>query len=65
MPYVFWFVGGTDPALYAQAKAAKQLNKIQSNHSPQFAPVLHPTLETGLQALLTAASVWLCAAPGA
>lgn len=65
VPYVFWFVGGTDPALYAQAKAAKQLNKIPSNHSPQFAPVLHPTLETGLQALLTAASVWLCVAPGA
>lgn len=60
VPYVFWFVGGTDPDVYAQATAAKQVNKIPSNHSPKFAPVIHPTLETGLQAMLTAASAWLC-----
>ncbi|MGO4330791.1 amidohydrolase [Cupriavidus sp. 2TAF22] len=65
VPYVFWFVGGTDPDVYAQAKAAKQINKIPSNHSPKFAPVIHPTLETGMQALLTAASAWLCASQGA
>ena len=65
VPYVFWFVGGTDPALYAQARAAKQVNKIPSNHSPQFAPVVHPTLETGLHAMLTAASAWLCPSPQA
>ncbi|GAB7540519.1 M20 family metallopeptidase [Cupriavidus sp. 8B] len=60
VPYVFWFVGGTDPSVYAQAKKDKQINKIPSNHSPKFAPVIHPTLETGLQAMLTAASAWLC-----
>lgn len=60
VPYVFWFIGGTDPGVYAQAKAAKQVNKIPSNHSPKFAPVIHPTLETGLHAMLTAASAWLC-----
>ncbi|AQV92546.1 amidohydrolase [Cupriavidus necator] len=60
VPYVFWFIGGTDPDIYAQAKAAKQVNKIPSNHSPKFAPVIHPTLGTGLQAMLTAASAWLC-----
>ncbi|MCP3023618.1 M20 family metallopeptidase [Cupriavidus basilensis] len=60
VPYVFWFVGGTDPSVYAQAKKEKQINKIPSNHSPKFAPVIHPTLETGLQAMLTAASAWLC-----
>jgi amidohydrolase len=65
VPYVFWFVGGTDPEVYAQAKAAKQLNKIPSNHSPKFAPVIHPTLETGLHAMLTAASAWLCPSPQA
>ncbi|QYY27802.1 MULTISPECIES: M20 family metallopeptidase [Cupriavidus] len=63
VPYVFWFIGGTDPEVYAQAKAAKQLNRIPSNHSPKFAPVIHPTLQTGLQAMLTAASAWLCQAP--
>ena len=64
VPYVFWFVGGTDPAVYAQALHDKTVNKIPSNHSPMFAPQIHPTLETGLQAMLTAASAWLCE-PGA
>jgi amidohydrolase len=63
VPYVFWFVGSTDPAVYARARQDKTVNKIPSNHSPKFAPQIHPTLETGLQAMLTAASVWLC--PGA
>ena len=60
VPYVFWFVGGTDPAVFAQAKKDKTVNKIPSNHSPKFAPQIHPTLGTGLQAMLTAASAWLC-----
>ncbi|TCT04835.1 M20 family metallopeptidase [Paralcaligenes ureilyticus] len=61
VPYVFWFVGGTDAQTYVKAKEAKKLNEIPSNHSPKFAPTLDPTLKTGLQAMLTAASVWLCA----
>jgi len=61
VPYVFWFVGGTDPQVYAKAQRERQLNSIPSNHSPRFAPVLDPTLRTGLQAMLTAASAWLCA----
>ncbi|MFC7300588.1 amidohydrolase [Cognatiluteimonas weifangensis] len=65
VPYVFWFVGGTDPAVHARAKAEGTLNKLPSNHSPRFAPVLDPTLKTGLQALLGAASAWLCAPAGA
>ncbi|HTH78147.1 MAG TPA: amidohydrolase [Ramlibacter sp.] len=63
VPYVFWFVGGTDPAVYAKAKEQKAINKIPSNHSPKFAPQIHPTLATGLQAMLTAASAWLCPQP--
>ena len=61
-PYVFWFVGGTEAKAYAEARAAKQLNTLPSNHSPQFAPVLDPTLKAGLQAMLAAASAWLCEA---
>lgn len=60
VPYVFWFVGGTDAQAYLKAKEAKKINELPSNHSPKFAPVLEPTLKTGLQAMLTAASVWLC-----
>jgi hippurate hydrolase len=59
VPYVFWFVGGTDPAAYVRATQEKALRRIPSNHSPQFAPVVHPTLETGVQALLAAAGSWL------
>ena len=64
VPYVFWFVGGTDPQVYAKAKQDRQLKTIPSNHSPRFAPVLDPTLRTGLQAMLSAASPWLCAPSG-
>lgn len=58
-PYVFWFVGGTDPEVYREAKINNRVNAIPSNHSPKFAPVLHPTLKTGLQAMMTAAAAWL------
>ncbi|WP_447950839.1 M20 family metallopeptidase [Chryseobacterium koreense] len=59
VPYVFWFVGGTDPETYRAAVEKNQLNSIPSNHSPKFAPVIHPTLKTGLQAMATAALAWL------
>jgi hippurate hydrolase len=59
VPYVFWFVGGTDAKVYLEAKEKNQINSIPSNHSPKFAPVIHPTLKTGLQAMMTAAMAWL------
>lgn len=58
-PSVFWFVGGTDPDLYAKAKEANRLNELPVNHSPKFAPVLHPTLRTGVETLVVAATAWL------
>lgn len=57
-PSVFWFVGGTDPVAYASAKAEGRLNELPVNHSPHFAPVLHPTLETGVEAMACAAMAW-------
>jgi amidohydrolase len=60
-PSVFWFVGGTDPEVYANAKAMNRLNELPVNHSPMFAPVLHPTLRTGVEALVVAARTWLAA----
>lgn len=63
-PSMFWFVGGTDPEVYAKAKAAGEINKLPVNHSPYFAPVLHPTLEAGVEAMVVAALAWL-AAPAA
>ncbi|HXD36552.1 MAG TPA: M20 family metallopeptidase [Rhodanobacter sp.] len=60
-PSVFWFVGGTDPDLYAKAKAANRLNELPVNHSPKFAPVLQPTLRTGVETMVVAAQAWLSA----
>jgi amidohydrolase len=59
VPSVFWFVGGTDPEIYAKAKAANNLNELPVNHSPKFAPVLHPTLQTGVETLVVATRAWL------
>jgi amidohydrolase len=61
-PSVFWFVGGTDPDTYAKAKQVGRINTLPVNHSPLFAPVIHPTLETGVETLIVAAQAWLSAA---
>jgi hippurate hydrolase len=59
VPSVFWTVGGTDPATYGRAASEGRLTELPTNHNPRFAPVLHPTLETGVEALLVAAHAWL------
>ena len=61
VPSVFWFVGGTDPDVYAKAKAAGTINELPSNHNPRFAPVINPTLRTGVETLVIAARAWLSA----
>ena len=58
-PSVFWFVGCTDPDVYAKAQAAGRLNDLPTNHNPRFAPVIQPTLRTGVEALVVAARAWL------
>jgi amidohydrolase len=58
-PSVFWFIGGSDPEAYAKAKAENRLNELPTNHNPRFLPVLHPTLETGVEAMMVAARAWL------
>jgi hippurate hydrolase len=60
-PSVFWFVGGTDPEIYAKAKAANRLNELPVNHSPKFVPVINPTLRTGVETLIVATRAWLSA----
>jgi hippurate hydrolase len=59
VPSVFWFVGVTAPGVYASAKTANEVQKLPSNHSPCFAPVMHPSLETGVQAMVVGALAWL------
>ncbi len=60
-PSVFWFVGSNDPETYQRALEAGKLNDLPVNHSPHFAPVLHPTLRTGVEAMVVAALTWLSA----
>ena len=33
--------------------------QLPTNHSPYFAPVIHPTVETGVETLVVAALAWL------
>ncbi|AZS42573.1 amidohydrolase [Microbacterium oleivorans] len=59
-PLVYWFWGGVDPQQYADAVAAGTISRdIPTNHSPYFAPVLHPTIERGVDALTVAAREFL------
>jgi metal-dependent amidase/aminoacylase/carboxypeptidase family protein len=58
-PAVYWFFGGDDPAVYDNAKKDGTLNELPTNHNPRFAPVIHPTLETGVKALVVASYAWL------
>jgi metal-dependent amidase/aminoacylase/carboxypeptidase family protein len=60
VPYTYWGIGGIDPDTYRRAAEAGRISQdIPVNHSPAFAPVLQPTLDTGTQALVIAALAWL------
>jgi len=60
VPYTYWGIGGTDPDTYRRAAERGRVDQdIPVNHSPTFAPVVQPTLDTGTQALVVAAMTWL------
>jgi hippurate hydrolase len=63
VPCVYWLLGGADPALFSGvsgvAEATEIVRGLPSNHSPLFAPVIEPTLRTGVAALACAARAWL------
>jgi hypothetical protein len=44
---------------YAQVEKTGRVNEIPTNHSPEFAPVISPTLRVGIDAMLAAAGAWL------
>jgi len=58
-PAVYWFFGGDDPEVFDKAKRDGTLSALPTNHNLRFAPVIHPTLETGVKALVVAAHAWL------
>lgn len=59
VPYAYWFVGGWDAAAYDAAEASDALLEIPSNHSPFFAPVMHPTLEAGVRSAVASSLAFL------
>src|SRR4051812_12776143 len=49
VPYTYWFIGGIEPEIYdAAEKAGRIAQDIPVNQSAGFAPVLQPTLDTGM-----------------
>src|SRR5690606_5331832 len=59
VPYSYWGFGGFDAAEWAAAEEAGTTDDLPSNHSALFAPVLQPTLDTGVRAMVAAAMEWL------
>jgi hippurate hydrolase len=59
VPYTYWGIGGVDETQWREADAAGAISQIPANHSPQFAPVIQPTLRTGAAAIVVAALAWL------
>ncbi|KAL8710217.1 MAG: hypothetical protein Q9220_005148 [cf. Caloplaca sp. 1 TL-2023] len=59
-PSCFWFFGGVDEKIWNDAKEKGRLvEDIPVNHSPFFAPVIQPSLQTGVEALCLAALTFL------
>ncbi len=60
IPSCYWLLGGTDADQYAAAMAGgPDAPSVPTNHSPFYAPVLEPTISTGVTALVTATLAWL------
>ena len=59
VPSVFWYFGGLDPETVTKAVAEGRMDEIPSNHSPLFAPLIEPTISTGVEALIACALTWL------
>ncbi|KAL5339471.1 hypothetical protein BJX70DRAFT_153772 [Aspergillus crustosus] len=55
LPCCFWFLGGIDPELWDEAQKSGTHTEIPSNHSALFAPVIQPTMKSGVDALCVAA----------
>jgi amidohydrolase len=59
VPTVFWFWGGLETETAMAALRDGRIDSLPGNHSPRFAPVIEPTLSTGIEAMAVAALTWL------
>ncbi|RDW56442.1 putative amidohydrolase-1 [Coleophoma crateriformis] len=59
-PCLFWFFGGVDEKLWDQKTLEGRLMEdVPANHSAYFAPVIAPTMQTGIDTLCIAALTFL------
>ncbi|KAI9925235.1 hypothetical protein MW887_006156 [Aspergillus wentii] len=58
-PYVMWTYGGMDGKTWDEAVETNTVNQLPGNHSPFFAPVIQPTLQTGVDAMTVGALTFL------
>ncbi|GAA1745486.1 amidohydrolase [Nonomuraea bangladeshensis] len=59
-PFTYWGFGGTDPELYARAAGKGTIDTdVPGNHNAAFAPVIQPTLDTGVRAAVVSALAYL------
>ncbi|GLA57924.1 hypothetical protein AtubIFM54640_005722 [Aspergillus tubingensis] len=58
-PYVMWTYGGIDPETWDNAVKNDTVKDLPSNHSPFFAPVIQPTLQTAVDAMSLGALTFL------
>lgn len=64
VPSVFWYFGALDPELFHDFRLQDLAEgalpaEVPGSHSPQFAPLPDPALDTGIRLLVSAASEWL------
>ncbi|KAH8743911.1 amidohydrolase [Hyaloscypha finlandica] len=54
-PCAFWHWGGIEEGLWDQRLKEGRTDDIPANHTARFAPVIQPTMQTGIHALCVAA----------
>lgn len=54
-PCVFWHWGGIEEGLWDRMAEEGRIDDIPANHTARFAPVIQPTMRTGIDALCVAA----------
>ncbi|KUJ06731.1 putative hippurate hydrolase [Mollisia scopiformis] len=59
IPSAYWNIGGVDPAIWDDAERSGTIGDLPGNHSAYFAPVVEPTIRTGIDAMALAALAFL------
>ena len=59
IPSVYWFIGGTDPAVFEEYVAENRLADLPTNHNPNFTPLPEPTIKNGIMAMAVGALAWV------